>query len=112
MKKSKPKISAFTTAAKRIFQSMEFYRDVVSKDDCTDFSHPQYASPYCCDNLPRTTEDSELDFFARNFETEAADSWAWWPTLDGEPVTRNRSNWDFESRILALLLCAEMLRDK
>ena len=70
------------------------------------------ASRYSCDNIHVASGrgylndvDTEIDFYAKMLGPEGAeDMFAWWPELPG-------GKWDHESRILALLLAAEMIRN-
>lgn len=67
-------------------------------------------SYYACDNIGYAVGDGcyekntpEQRFFKEYFEQDDTIIFCWWPELEN-------GNWDHESRILALLLCAEMLR--
>ena len=102
MKTRKPSARIFRYAAKLTFLASVNPRD-------SDYS------PYACDNLQIafdlqdrvSDEDIEPDMFAAFFRPKhfyGAMSMAWWPPL-------KNNEWDYESRVLALLLCAEMCRD-
>lgn len=71
-----------------------------------------WPSRYCCDNINKVGEENgrpyntspEFFFFEKIFKKDAApDCWGgWWPDAENGQVD--------EPRVLALLLCAEMLR--
>ncbi len=93
----KPSASVFALAAQFQFESGE------------PFAIQHGASKYSCDNVNKGAETlgrkwggRDLEFYQKMFEPEEY-SFAWWPLLDN-------GEWDHESRILALLLAAEMLR--
>lgn len=99
MKTRKPSPAIFLRAAELQFANMKEVHD--------------NASQYACDNIGYALIEAELDtkfnctvehdFFAAQFKLEAHLFDGWWPPLaDGSH--------DHESRILALLLCAEMLK--
>lgn len=105
--RASPLRSIFLVAAERQFENMEGeYAFEVSGFACDNICSAAIAHgdfPFSNDYPP------EHNFFYQLYHKdalEAADGildLAWWPCLDG-------GGWDHESRILALLLCAEMLK--
>lgn len=107
--KTRARRSVFLLAAEKQFYAMRLAPQTA--EACSD---------YACDNIGYAVgkidmgkeeyvkESPEKDFFREKFKPELRPDilngfFAWWPLLpDG--------GWDHESRILALLLCAEMLR--
>jgi len=96
----KPLRSVFLRAAKLQFKSMDEYKRL-------GYSHE---SRFACDNISDVAghwSDAESNmfysYFGTNKRTYGTLGLAWWPR-------KKNKEWDHESRILALLLCAEMLR--
>lgn len=98
----KPKRSVFLIAAERQFAAKEkaaFYEGI-TKYSCDNISFDPVRRNYGYNRI-------EMKMYAKFFEPEEYEDgisdYAWWPKL-------KNGAWDHESRILALLLCAEMLR--
>jgi hypothetical protein len=97
-RKSRPLRSVFLVAAEKQYRSK-------IEDGCS-WDHTAYS----CDNINYAANEigkpwhhnEETAMYRKYFEPREY-HFAWWPEL------RN-GKWDHESRILALLLCAEMLR--
>jgi hypothetical protein len=108
--------SVFLHSARMVFAVMKnrgFYFDFYIPDMKID---GRYVSPskFCCDNLNQfnrnfntyENRDLEYEYFGAVFEKDSGRSecLGWWPNLE------NGSH-DYESRIIALLLCYEMSKD-
>ena len=100
MKSKKPSRAVFLLAA-------EYQFDNYANGDNS------FSSKFSCDNLNEAVveitdgfwaDSAEIEMYKNLFE-QTYDEYdlAWWLPLPN-------GNWDHESRILALLLCAEMLR--
>jgi hypothetical protein len=112
-----PRRSVFLLAAK-----LQFIASVEKPSDANNYSN------YACDNLaeaahtlnlPPYGETPECLMFETYFKPENLPKYQlyWWPPKRWYKSRRPRTTrdiypcqWDHESRILALLLCAEMLR--
>ena len=73
-------------------------------------------SPYCCDCIEEAISEAdkdgdELEFFEDMFKPESPKNglFGWWEV---GRVFCGYEGPDYESRLLALLLCVEMIRDK
>lgn len=119
----KIRVSHFTKSAERIFLRMLAEQSIEGGDS----SH----SPYCCDNLnrlhcekasesgsfPGYNSSNEYKLFNALYFKDSQASCectlnGWWPNLNGEDrFSDGYKYWDWESRIFALLLAAEIVRD-
>lgn len=107
MRRPHPLRSVFLLAAELQHAKMED-----NADNICSYWNPGYllcASDYSCDNVSEaaktirgTYDGIDREYYTRYFKPELNYYMAWWPLKNGK--------WDHESRILALLLCAEMLR--
>lgn len=110
MKKRSLSRRAFLLAAEYQFLKME---DEKLNNDDSFYSKTCEFSRYSCDNLgsalislgldDRYISTPEHDFYQSKIMPDNQGAFGWWPY-------QNDGKWDHESRILALLLCAEMLR--
>lgn len=91
----KAKRSNFLFAAEMVHHAHEFDE----WDKITDGERTVYCSKWCCNALKSLHADHELDLFAAYFfPGEIQFGGGWWDSNE------------CEARLLALLLCAEMLR--
>lgn len=118
MKKRKPLRSVFLIAAEKQHQAM------VALQNYPHLIYYEDTSKYACDNinfaLPGISMREEREMFKKYFQPKnmMLGQLAWWPLLnspkwdfhDEDYSQKQLEFWDHESRILALLLCAEMLR--
>lgn len=109
--KTRPRRSVFLLAAELQFDMMELNWSCESVT--WDSKNGVSISQYSCDNINEASclikgvyglGEIERSYYAKRFRP-VDQKWqiAWWPRL-------KKDKWDHESRILALLLCAEMLR--
>lgn len=97
-KRTKPLRSVFLDAAQRQFDSYRRYRgNSNSEYSCHNITYARLSL-----SLKRYSV-SELMMYQKYFEPKGKEYQGWWPLL-------KNGKWDNESRILALLLCAEILR--
>lgn len=108
MRKQRASRSIFLTAAKTLHESMLI--DTNPRDYQMKSLFDNY-SGYSCDHINFALDkngrarnnSAEIEMYSTLFKPEDFYGLAWWPAL-------KNGNWDWESRLLALLLCAEMLK--
>lgn len=117
MKNNTPNPLVFLGAAKRLHANSKLR----SRHEMTLVSR---TSPFACDciaceqagedypNYIESRESSEGKFFSEYFEPDNAEKdrggFGWWKVGDGV----NYDGHDYESRLIALLLCYEMIRSE